>query len=196
MPFANFGLIPAHNIKELVTNGITPSDKRRGIYLRGKLFSGQIFDFTLYSAYSTLLVILPGDSTPKRISKKEFDFASRQPLYVPGYSGVVTKEYLSTNQRIEELLGSGHHNEVLRNLILRLGDENLKILKDNLREEFGVRFQGVQENPNTVEFLQASYQDSAVRIPLDIISAGSGFLQMLQMLTHALQSPSPVLLFR
>lgn len=195
MPFSNFDLIPAHDIKELVTNGITPSDKKRGIYMYGKLFSGQQFDFTIYSAYSTLMVILPGSLSPKKMSKKEFEFASRQPLYVPGFSGVVAKEFLSTNQRVEELLGSGHHNEVLRNLILRLGnDERINSLSTILSREFAIKFQGVQGDPNSMKFLRAAYRDESLRIPLDIISAGSGFLQVLQIITHGLQSPSPILL--
>ncbi|MBL7208998.1 MAG: AAA family ATPase [Dehalococcoidia bacterium] len=195
MPFSSFDLIPAHDIKELVTNGITPSDRKRGIYMWGKLYSGQQFDFTIYSAYSTLMVILLGESAPKKMSKKEFEFASRQPLYVPGFSGVVAKEFLSTNQRVEELLGSGHHNEVLRNLILRLGtDDRIDSLSRILRDEFSVRFEGVQGDPNAMKFLRAAYRDDALRIPLDIISAGSGFLQVLQIITHGLQSPSPILL--
>jgi len=157
MPFTSFALIPAHDIKELVTNGITPSSRKRGIYLLGKLRSGQEFDFTIYSAYSTLLVIQPGDLSPKKMAKKEFESASRQPLYVPGFSGVVTKEFLSTNQRVEELLGSGHHNEVLRNLILRLqpSTDLLKSLTEILMSEFSVKFEGIQEDPNKVEYLQA-----------------------------------------
>ncbi len=194
MPFSSFGLIPAHDIKDLIINGITPSDRKRGIYMLGKLYSGQKFDFTIYSAYSTLLVILPGDLSPKTMSKKDFDFASRQPLYVPGFFGVVTKELLSTNQRVEELLGSGHHNEVLRNLILRLDSNNLSSLASRLGSEFSVTFQGIQEDPNKVQFLKAAYREESLRIPLDIVSAGSGFLQVLQILTHALQSPSPILL--
>ena len=194
MPFSSFGLIPAHNIRELVTNGITPNNRNRGIYMKGKLYSGQSFDFTIYSAFSTLLVIQPKDSSPKDMTKEDFDFASRQPLYVPGFSGVVPKELLSINQRIEELLGSGHHNEVLRNLILRLGTDNLTALSSLLGSEFSVKFQGVQDDPDKVEFLKAVYREGSLRIPLDIVSAGSGFLQVLQILTHALQSPSPVLL--
>lgn len=195
MPFTSFALIPAHDIKELVTNGITPSSRSRGIYLLGKLRSGQNFDFTIYSAYSTLLVIQPGELSPKKMTKKEFEAASRQPLYVPGFSGVVTKEFLSTNQRVAELLGSGHHNEVLRNLILRLQNPDLlEALTKILLTEFSVRLEGIRGDPNKAEYLQAGYRESALRISLDIVSAGSGFLQVLQILTHALQSPSPVLL--
>ncbi|MBN1693392.1 MAG: AAA family ATPase [Dehalococcoidales bacterium] len=194
MPFSNFSLIPAHTVKELITNGVTPSSRKHGIYLYGKLRSGLIFDFNIYSAYSTLFVILPGEKCPRRISKTGFDSASRQPLYVPGFSGVVTKELLSTNRTLEELLGSGHHNEVLRNLILRLRPNDIEYLSKILSNEFSVKFQGIKENPNNVEFLKAAYREASLRIPLDIVSAGAGFLQVLQILTHALQSPSPILL--
>src|SRR4030043_69028 len=67
-------------------------------------------------------------------------------------------------------------------------------LTEILLSEFSVKFEGIQEDPNKAEYLQAAYRESALRIPLDIVSAGSGFLQVLQILTHALQSPSPVLL--
>lgn len=95
---------------------------------------------------------------------------------------------------MEESLGSGHHNEVLRNLILRLQPDDLKQLAKILTDEFSVRFQGILGNPNDVEFLKASYREPLLRINLDVVSAGSGFLQVLQILTHALQSPSPILL--
>lgn len=194
MPFTDFSLIPAHDVKELVVNGISPSSKKYGIYLCGTLASGQTFDFTIYSAYSTLFVILPGDLCPKSMSDKSFDYASRQPLYVPGFAGVVTRENLYTNRRLEESLGSGHHNEVLRNLILRLKTPDIKYLASLLSDEFGVRFQGVSDDPNDVEFLKASYRERLSRINFDVVSAGSGFLQVLQILTHSLQSPSPIVL--
>lgn len=196
MPFTSFALIPAHDIKELVTGGITPSSRKRGIYLAGELRSGRRLDFIIYSAYSTLLVIQPGEVSPGEMTTDEYDSASRQPLYVPGFSGVVTKEFLSTDQRVEELLDSGHHNEVLRNLILRLRPrpELLRSLVQILQSEFSVRFEGIQEDPNKVPYLRAAYKEGGLRVPLDIVSAGSGFLQVLQILTHALQSPSPVLL--
>lgn len=199
MPFSEFALIPAHDIKELVTGGVTPNTTRRGIYLKGCLRSGQSFDFTIYAAYSTLMVIAPGSVSPSKISREEFDRYRREPLYVPGFFGVVTKELLATNRRLEALLTSGHHNEVLRNLVLRLRSvpDTLTYLEKMLQEQFGVTFRGVSENPDAPdasEYLRASYAETGIRIPLDVISAGSGFLQVLQFLTHALQSPSPILL--
>ena len=195
MPFSDFTLIPAHEIKELVTGGLMPR-RKNGIKPMGQLKSGRTFDFTIYAAYSTLMVIDPGTSSPAEISREEFDACRAQPLYVPGFFGVVTRELLATNRLLEELLTSGHHSEVLRNLVLRLNfvPDTFEVLATMLQELFGVKFQGIPGDPNASEYLRAAYTELGTKIPLDVVSAGSGFLQVLQFLAHALRSPSPLLL--
>ncbi len=56
MPFSDFGLIPAHELRELTYGVTTPNSRKRGISLRGILQSGRTFGFTIYAAYSTLMV--------------------------------------------------------------------------------------------------------------------------------------------
>lgn len=196
MPFSDFGLIPAHELRELAYGVTAPNSKARGIGLKATLRSGQTFDFTIYAAYSTLMVIEPGSECPAAVSDEEFKLISQPPLYVPGFFGVVTKELLATNARIEQLLIDGHHNEVLRNLLLRLGVENgeFNTLVSLIASEFGARVQKVEPEPEKEVYLRGDYSEKGNRAPLDMVSAGSGFLQVLQILTHALQSPSPVML--
>lgn len=195
-PFAEFTLIPAHELRELVYQGATPNTRSRGIRLLGSLYSGLVFEFMIYGAYSTLLVIDPVVQTSGSITAEHVDASIRQPLYVPGFSGIVTRELLATDRRVEQLIVSGQHNEVLRNLVLRLRSmpETFDYLVRTLKEQFNVTFKGLPANPTETEFLRAAYDETGFRLAFDIVSAGSGFLQILQFLAHALQSPSPVLL--
>ncbi len=196
MPFSDFGLIPAHELRELAYGVTTPNSRKRGIRLKGNLRSGHILDFTIYAAYSTLMVIEPGVGCPSNLDDDEFNLIAQPALYVPGFFGVVTEELLATNSRIEQLLISGHHNEVLRNLLLRLGlDENeFSTLVNLIASEFEARLNKVKADPEKTVYLRGDYIEKRNRASLDVVSAGSGFLQVLQILTHALQTPSPIIL--
>jgi len=196
MPFSDFGLIPAHELRELTYRVTTPNSRKRGIKLKGILRSGRTFSFTIYAAYSTLMVIMPDTECPGDLSDEEFNLIAQPALYVPGFFGVVTEELLATNSLIEQLLISGHHNEVLRNLLLRLGlkEDEFNTLVDLVAAEFGARLDKVTADQEKAVYLRGDYIERGNRVPLDVVSAGSGFLQVLQILTHALQTPSPVIL--
>ena len=196
MPFTEFRLIPAHDLRELVYQGTTPNKKSIGIVLTGQLGNGLVLSFRIYSAYSILMAVEPGRPTPQTLDVVQFDAIGRVPLYIPGFFGVVTKELLAVDARLEELLSSGHHNEVLRNMLLRLkgNDEGIARLRDLVRSEFKVTSLDVPFSEKETEFLRAAYAEPNTRIPLDFVSAGSGFLQVLQILVHTLQNPSPLLL--
>lgn len=94
------------------------------------------------------------------------------------------------------MLSSGHHNEVLRNILLRLqtNKERYGRLREILSKEFRIDTLESPFSPRETEFLRATYDEPGNRIPLDLVSGGSGFLQVLQILAHALQNPSPLLL--
>jgi len=196
MPFTEFRLIPAHDLRELVYQGITPNKKSIGIVLTGELGNGLVLSFRIYSAYSILMAVDPERPTPSSLEISKFDAFARVPLYIPGFFGVVTKELLAVNARLEELLSSGHHNEVLRNMLLRLkgNDKGISRLRELVHTEFKVTALDIPFSEKETEFLRAAYAEPNTRIPLDFVSAGSGFLQVLQILVHTLQNPSPLLL--
>jgi predicted ATP-dependent endonuclease of OLD family len=196
-PFSDFSLIPAHELRELSYQGLTPNSQKRGIVLEGTLKNGCHLKFCIYSSYNTQMVINPETTKLNLIlTDEEFQFINRSPLYIPGFFGIVTKELLSADARLEGLLNSGHHNEVLRNIILRLKqkDEKLTRLVELMKQEFGITNMDIPFESKTSEFLKAAYKEPENRIALDFVSGGSGFLQVLQIMAHALQNPSPILL--
>lgn len=196
MPFNEFSVIPAHELKELVNKGVTPNRKEIGIELHGELAGGRLLSFRIYAAYSILMAVEPIDPTPEFMPLPEYQAISRRPLYIPGFFGVVTQELLATDARLEQLLRSGHHNEVLRNLVLRLSSDSERMtrLRQLLEREFEIKALEVPFSQSETDYLRAAYREPRNRIPLDFVSAGAGFLQVLQILAHALQNPSPILL--
>lgn len=196
IPFAEFKLIPSHDLRDLVFRGVTPNTRKRGIKLEIELSSGRQLRFQIYNAYNILMAVEPVSPTPSEISLQEFEVINRSPLYIPGFFGVVSDELLELDARLEVLLSSGHQNEVLRNIILRLreNDDRFAKLQEILKTEFGIRSIDAPFSPLDTEFLRTNYYEEGTRIPLDLVSAGSGFLQVLQILAHSLQNPSPILL--
>ena len=196
IPFSDFHLIPAHSMRELAFQGVAPNSRTRGIVLKGTLENGLTLAFRIYASYSTLMVIDPEIQPDVPLSQEQISIIDRPPLYIPGFFGVVNRELLAHDARLEELLNSGHHNEVLRNIILRLkGDAtSLSRLLQIMRDEFQITAMDLPFSEKTSEYLKAEYSEPNIRIPLDFVSAGSGFLQVLQIMAHALQNPSPILL--
>jgi len=196
IPFSDFHLIPAHDLRELAFQGVTPNRRTLGIVLTGTLENGLTLAFRIYASYSTLMVVDPETQLEVPLSQEQVSVIDRSPLYIPGFFGVVSRELLAHDARLEELLNSGHHNEVLRNIILRLkGDAaSLARLLQIMKAEFKITGMDLPFSQKTTEFLKAEYSEPDVRVPLDFVSAGSGFLQVLQIMAHALQNPSPILL--
>ena len=109
IPFAEFHLIPAHELRELVYQGVTPNSKARGIDLRFELASGRKFRFRIYNAYNILMAVEPNDPTPKSIPLDEYKVISRSPLYIPGFFGVVSDELLQLEARLELVFDMRRH---------------------------------------------------------------------------------------
>lgn len=195
-PFHEFRLVPAHELRELCFQGASPNTRDRGIVLRGRLRNGLTLGFRIYAAYTILMVIEPIEGSPRSIRREDFLHVSLQPLYIPAFFGAVTRELVATDARLEELLDSGHHNEVLRNLILRLSGSPQKFaeLKAQLAKEFKLAGLEIPFNEQNTEFLRTQYREPGSKTTFDLVSAGSGFLQLLQILTHSLQNPAPILL--
>jgi ABC-type cobalamin/Fe3+-siderophores transport system ATPase subunit len=118
-------------------------------------------------------------------------------VWVPSSVGIVRDEEYRTPARRTALINTGRHNEVLRNMLVELQQtqgERYAALQAVLTERFGVSLEDVSFDEVRDEYVQA---DMAVGGGMrhDLYSAGSGFVQVVQLLVFILaQSPSVVLL--
>lgn len=124
------------------------------------------------------------------------DILARRPTLVPSSVGVVIHEEWRVPARLELLSMTGHNNEILRNFLYDLsnkGSSNFQGLQNDLRKHFGGTIGPIKFSREKDQYIAVYYQEKESKH--DIFSAGSGFLQVLQLLTYLyLQTPGIVLL--
>jgi hypothetical protein len=119
--------------------------------------------------------------------------AALQTVFVPAMSGLGVDEPVYQRPKIDHLLGQAKPGEVLRNLLVEASKS--QDAWDRLREAIGrlFRFDLLVPDASGPHIL-AEYQERPGGPRLDIASAGSGFQQVLMLLTFLHTRPASVLL--
>ena len=114
-------------------------------------------------------------------------------VYVPPMSGLGTEEPLYQMPKIAQLLGQAKPGEVIRNLLVQAkqSEKAWQDLTKSIKNLFGYELLPPDE---TGADILAQYRHSQHDQELDIASAGSGFQQVLMLLTFLHTRPASVLL--
>ena len=117
--------------------------------------------------------------------------ATLETVFVPPMTGLGTDEPMYQRPKIDQLLGQAKPGEVLRNLLAEANrsDRVWDDLEASIQRLFGYRLVAPD---STGAHILADYWDGETR--LDIASAGSGFQQVLMLLTFLHTRPASVLL--
>ncbi|MBI3795528.1 MAG: AAA family ATPase [Deltaproteobacteria bacterium] len=115
-----------------------------------------------------------------------------RPVFVPPMTGLSTDEPVHQLPKIDQLLGQAKPGEVIRNLLLQAhSDIAWEALQASIKRLFG--YELLPPNTDGPDIL-AEYTTQPGGIRLDIASAGSGFQQVLMLLTFLNTHPASVLL--
>ena len=119
--------------------------------------------------------------------------ASFSAVYVPPMTGLGTEEPLYQAPKIAQLLGQAKPGEVIRNLLVQAkqSEKAWRDLTKSIERLFGYELLPPDE---TGADILAQYRHSQGEKELDIASAGSGFQQVLMLLTFLHTRPASVLL--
>lgn len=120
--------------------------------------------------------------------------ASAPAVFIPPMSGLVTEEPLYANREfLDYRLSQARPGEVLRNVLVEASQspETWDLMVASIRRLFG--YELLRPDPAGAHIL-SEYQASADGPRLDIASAGSGFQQVLMLLSHLYTRPGSVLL--
>ena len=116
-----------------------------------------------------------------------------KPVFVPAMTGLSTEEPVYQQPKINQLLGQGKPGDVLRNLLAET-NHNQSIweeLTESIKTMFGYELLPPNtDGPNII----AEYRHKPNGARYDIASAGSGFLQVLMLLTFLHSRMGTVLL--
>jgi hypothetical protein len=114
-------------------------------------------------------------------------------VYIPPMSGLGTEEPLYQSPKIAQLLGQAKPGEVIRNLLVQAkhSETAWRALTESIKRLFG--YELIPPDETGADIL-AEYRHSPGEKELDIASAGSGFQQVLMLLTFLHTRPASVLL--
>lgn len=129
---------------------------------------------------------------PKRhVEPSTVRAAKLDTIFVPPMTGLSTDEPVYQRPKIDQLLGQAKPGEVLRNLLVEANHSEgaWEQLATSIQRLFGYRLVAPDA---TGAHILADYWDGETR--LDIASAGSGFQQVLMLLTFLYTRPASVLL--
>lgn len=132
--------------------------------------------------------VRPVAATPAEVIEK----ADLRVVYVPPMGGMAPEEPLYADEAfIAGRFAEGRPGEVLRNLVYKASqDKNAwRRLCDGMRELFGYEL----EAPRSGRYLQANYRTPDGK-SFDLLAAGSGFQQVLMLMTVLALQPGSVLL--
>jgi AAA ATPase-like protein len=146
--------------------------------------------------------IYPAFSRNLMISGKELKLTKAQyaallehtPVFIPGTIGITPKEELYRHVAQERMVVEGRQNQVLRNLVYRISKDRAlwKTFHEMLAPLFKLEDLKVPFDEATDEWLTAVYKEDGCEF--DFISAGSGFLQVVNLLSFLLLHSSKVAL--
>ncbi len=114
-------------------------------------------------------------------------------VYVPPMTGLSTQEPVYTKPKLNQLLGQGKPGDVIRNLLVEAhqSEQAWPKLTDSIRRIFG--YELLPPDASGPDIL-LEYSASPGSARYDIASAGSGFQQVLMLLTFLHTRPGSVLL--
>jgi len=146
----------------------------------------------IYPAFSRNVMI---DGKDKSIKKAQYlAFMKLRPVFIPSSIGIMPHEELYREVAQDRLIAEGRHNQVLRNMVFRLS-KNRRLwnqYKELIQPLFQISNVEMPFNEDEDEWLSALYDENGCRF--DFISAGSGFLQVSNILSFLLLNKSSVAL--
>ena len=126
-------------------------------------------------------------STPSEI-KSGSGLHNHVPLFISGFVGLRPEEERSFPVAIQHRLSSGDASTVIRNLVYNLKNqkpENYKKLAKRMQKDFGFYLDDVEFDDQRDIYIRAHYSENCEQksLSLGFNSSGSGYMQLLQILT-------------
>ncbi len=189
-------VLPVATIKDMFFKGVWREGNLPVSAKVGAEFAdGSMVEFSLRLIFANINSRVSGQNgmSGQRLSS----LLAKPAVWVPSVVGIVRDEEFRTEARRAGLISTGRQNEILRNMLVVLKDEmpeEYTTLQRILNERFGAQFSNVSFNQAIDQFVTAEYSEPG-GTKHDFYSAGSGFIQIVQMLAFVLtRNPGIVLL--
>lgn len=194
--------VPKHYLPVAQLRDLWPGGKMR----KGNEWIPASLELTLTSGHTLgFSIIGPWNAATSRIDDEALKkmnsipasiiqgFLSKPPEFVPASIGIVAEEEWRTPARRTALASSGRHNEIVRNYLSELTEEQRAELDEILEKYFSAKIDVPKFDEKSDQFLTATYLGKDA--DHDLYSAGGGFLQVVEVLAFIFRgNPGVVLL--
>lgn len=172
--------LPSDDANSLGFGGRLWEQEDRSVRIEFTLDSGEVLTISVRRGRNRNIVIaVSSKPLAQRIATLENPFT----VFTPGLAGIAKKEQYLSDGVLLRTIARGDANLVLRNTLLRLWESEFRedFIAD-LHRMFPNLELDIKFERQTDEFIQATLNDGAGQVPLEL--AGTGYLQTIQILAY------------
>lgn len=171
--------VPSNENRDLWTDRLVQTEKVVSIEVGLKFTNGFYFKANIRRLYGFLNIKI-SDYKPDATKQEILEVIALDPVYVSGNVGVLPHEVPVHKSILTKQLGQGLVSGFLRNLLCDLHEKQTpeyETIVNVLETWLGITLKSASVNENETE-LRVEYIED--KLSLDLVSAGSGFHQLLQ----------------
>jgi energy-coupling factor transporter ATP-binding protein EcfA2 len=190
-------ILPVADASELWTDRQKGGAKTTGIILEVEFVSGLKVEAVFTYRFGQVHVDATVTANPNKRSGAQInDVLSHKIAFIPGLVGILPQEAYVTPARRSAMSIEARYSEMYRSSLLHLNAADKKALKTInaiLKAHLGVEVTEIKFNPEKDVYVDVKYSQNG--IAFDLANAGSGMLQIIQLLVYIyLHKPSLLLI--
>lgn len=190
-------ILPVSDPQELWFNCVKGNTKSTAVIVDVEFSSGLAIEVSLTHRFGQVHVDAVLSKNPNSLNGKQINSALDHKIaFIPGLVGILPQEPYVTPARRSAMSIEARYSEMYRSSLLHLNVTDKKALgKINkvLKEHLDVEITGIDFDPDSDVFVAVKYTQGGVS--LDLSNAGSGMLQVIQLLVYVyLHKPSLLLI--
>lgn len=179
-------ILPVADSVELWTDRVKGNTKATGIIIEVEFATGLRVEAIFTHRFGHVHVDANILSNPQGLSGQQINQAIEQKLaFIPGLVGILSQEPYVTPARRSAMSIEARYSEMYRSALFHLNSTDKKALKainSTLKKHLSIEITSIKFDPEKDIYVDIEYTQSGTA--LDLASAGSGMLQLIQVLVY------------
>lgn len=181
-----FEILPIAESDELWTDRAKGQTKATGVIIEIEFMSGLKIEAIFTHHFGQMHLSADVSNNPQSLTGEQINDAIKHKVaFIPGLVGILPREPYVTPARRVVMSTETRYSEMYRSALLHLNITDKKALKtinSILSEHLNVKITSINFNPERDVYVAIKYLQNGIN--LDLASAGSGMLQIIQLLVY------------
>ena len=179
-------ILPVADPEELWTDRVKGNQKKQGIVIALEFDQGLSVEAIFTFSFGQVHIQAEVTQNSRRLSGQDVNNAIAHKIaFIPGMVGILPQEPYVTPARRSAMSIEARYTEMYRSSLLHLHETNknaLKAINRVLEEHLDVEISSIKFDPEKDVYVDIDYSQNGVA--LDLANAGSGMLQLIQLLVY------------